>query len=38
MLRQVLGYLASARGHFTTADTPAQIANLIEDRFTDGMT
>jgi FMN-dependent oxidoreductase (nitrilotriacetate monooxygenase family) len=35
-LRQLLGYLAGARGHFTTAGTPQQIAELIEDWFTDG--
>jgi FMN-dependent oxidoreductase (nitrilotriacetate monooxygenase family) len=35
-LRQLLGYLAGARGHFTTAGTPEQIAQLIEDWFTDG--
>ncbi len=35
-LRQLLGYLAGARGHFTTAGTPEQIAELIEDWFTDG--
>ena len=34
-LRQLLGYLAGARGHFTTAGTPEQIAGLIEDWFTD---
>ncbi len=35
-LRQLLGYLAGARGHFTTAGTPEQIADLIEEWFTDG--
>lgn len=30
-LRQLLGYLAGARGHFVTAGTPEQIADLIED-------
>jgi alkanesulfonate monooxygenase SsuD/methylene tetrahydromethanopterin reductase-like flavin-dependent oxidoreductase (luciferase family) len=35
-LRQVLAYFAAARGHFTTAGTPEQIADLIEDWFTDG--
>ncbi len=35
-LRQLLGYLAGARGHFTTAGTPEQIADLIEDWFTEG--
>src|SRR5437870_8692807 len=35
-LRQLLGYLAGARGHLVTAGTPEQIAALIEDWFTDG--
>jgi len=35
-LRQLLGYLAGARGHFVTAGTPEQIAGLIEDWFRDG--
>ena len=35
-LRQLLGYLAGARGHFVTAGTPEQIADLIEDWFPDG--
>jgi alkanesulfonate monooxygenase SsuD/methylene tetrahydromethanopterin reductase-like flavin-dependent oxidoreductase (luciferase family) len=35
-LRQLLARLAGARGHFTTAGTPAQIADLIEDWFRDG--
>jgi len=35
-LRDVIGYFASARGHYTTAGTPEQIADLIEDWFTDG--
>src|SRR5271156_1413353 len=35
-LRQLLGYLAGARGHFVTAGTPEQIADLMEDWFTDG--
>jgi len=35
-LRQLLGYLAGARGHFATAGTPEQIADLIEDWFIDG--
>jgi FMN-dependent oxidoreductase (nitrilotriacetate monooxygenase family) len=35
-LRQLLGYLAGARGHFVTAGAPEQIAELIEDWFTDG--
>jgi FMN-dependent oxidoreductase (nitrilotriacetate monooxygenase family) len=35
-LRQLLAYLAGARGHFVTAGTPEQIADLIEDWFHDG--
>src|SRR5260370_1422946 len=35
-LRQLLSYLAGARGHYTTAGTPEQIADLIEDWFNDG--
>jgi FMN-dependent oxidoreductase (nitrilotriacetate monooxygenase family) len=35
-LRQLLGYLAGARGHFVTAGTPEQIAALIENWFGDG--
>lgn len=35
-LRQLLGYLAGARGHFATAGTPEQIADLIADWFADG--
>jgi FMN-dependent oxidoreductase (nitrilotriacetate monooxygenase family) len=35
-LRQLLGYLAGARGHFVTAGTPEEIADLIEDWFADG--
>jgi FMN-dependent oxidoreductase (nitrilotriacetate monooxygenase family) len=35
-LRQLLGYLAGARGHFVTAGTPEQVADLIEDWFTNG--
>ncbi len=35
-LRQLLGYLAGARGHFVTAGTPEQIADLIADWFHDG--
>ena len=35
-LRQLLGYLAGARGHFVAAGTPEQIADLIEDWFTSG--
>jgi FMN-dependent oxidoreductase (nitrilotriacetate monooxygenase family) len=34
-LRQLLGYMAGARGHFVTAGTPEQIAHLIEDWFQD---
>ncbi len=36
-LRQLLSKLASARGHFTVTGTPEQIADLIEDWFTDGV-
>jgi FMN-dependent oxidoreductase (nitrilotriacetate monooxygenase family) len=35
-LRQLLGYLAGARGHFVTAGSPEQIADLMEDWFLDG--
>ncbi|HZT87667.1 MAG TPA: LLM class flavin-dependent oxidoreductase [Stellaceae bacterium] len=35
-LRQLLGYLAGARGHYVTAGTPEQIADLMEDWFRDG--
>ncbi len=35
-LRQLLGYLAGARGHFVTAGTPEQISDLIEDWFAEG--
>src|SRR5262249_30529685 len=35
-LRQLLASLAGARGHFTVAGTPEQIADLIQDWFTDG--
>jgi FMN-dependent oxidoreductase (nitrilotriacetate monooxygenase family) len=35
-LRQLLSYLAGARGHFVTAGTPEQIADLIEDWFRAG--
>jgi alkanesulfonate monooxygenase SsuD/methylene tetrahydromethanopterin reductase-like flavin-dependent oxidoreductase (luciferase family) len=35
-LRRLLASLAGARGHFTVAGTPEQIADLIEDWFTDG--
>jgi alkanesulfonate monooxygenase SsuD/methylene tetrahydromethanopterin reductase-like flavin-dependent oxidoreductase (luciferase family) len=34
-LRQLLGYMAGARGHFVTAGTPEQIADLMEDWFHD---
>ena len=30
-LRQLLGYLAAARGHYVMAGTPEQVADLIED-------
>ena len=32
----MLSYLAGARGHFVSAGTPEQIAELIENWFTDG--
>jgi FMN-dependent oxidoreductase (nitrilotriacetate monooxygenase family) len=35
-LRQLLASLAGARGHFTLAGTPEQIADVIEDWFTTG--
>lgn len=35
-LRQLLGYMAGARGHFVTAGAPEQIADLIEDWFHGG--
>jgi alkanesulfonate monooxygenase SsuD/methylene tetrahydromethanopterin reductase-like flavin-dependent oxidoreductase (luciferase family) len=35
-LRQLLGYLAGARGHYVTAGTPEQIADLMEEWFADG--
>jgi FMN-dependent oxidoreductase (nitrilotriacetate monooxygenase family) len=35
-LRQLLGYMAGARGHFVTTGAPEQIADLIEDWFHDG--
>lgn len=35
-LRQLLAYLAGARGHYTTSGTPEQIADLMQDWFTDG--
>jgi FMN-dependent oxidoreductase (nitrilotriacetate monooxygenase family) len=33
-LRQLLGYLAGARGHYVSAGTPERVADLIEDWFT----
>jgi FMN-dependent oxidoreductase (nitrilotriacetate monooxygenase family) len=35
-LRQLLAYLAGARGHFVTIGTPERIADLIEDWIADG--
>ncbi len=35
-LRQLLAYLAGARGHFTFAGTPDQVADLMEDWFAEG--
>jgi FMN-dependent oxidoreductase (nitrilotriacetate monooxygenase family) len=35
-LRQLLGYLAGARGHFVTAGTSEQIVDLMEDWFRSG--
>jgi len=35
-LRQVLSKLAGARGHFTFTGTPEQVADLMQDWFTDG--
>ncbi|MEI7712695.1 MAG: LLM class flavin-dependent oxidoreductase [Rhodospirillales bacterium] len=35
-LRQLLGYMAGARGHYVTAGTPEQIADLIGDWFAAG--
>ena len=35
-LRQLLGYLAGARGHYVMAGTPEQVADLIEDWFVSG--
>ena len=35
-LRQLLGYMAGARGHYVTAGTPEQIADLIADWFANG--
>jgi FMN-dependent oxidoreductase (nitrilotriacetate monooxygenase family) len=35
-LRQLLSYMAGARGHYVTAGSPEQIADLMEDWFHDG--
>jgi alkanesulfonate monooxygenase SsuD/methylene tetrahydromethanopterin reductase-like flavin-dependent oxidoreductase (luciferase family) len=35
-LRQLLARLAGARGHYTFAGTPEQVADLMQDWFTDG--
>lgn len=35
-LRQLLGYLAGARGHYVTTGTPERIADLIGEWFADG--
>src|SRR5690242_20076306 len=35
-LRQLLGYLAGARGHFTPTGSPEQITEMTKDWFTDG--
>src|SRR5689334_9576227 len=35
-LRQLLNYMAGARGHYVMAGTPQQVADLIEDWFADG--
>lgn len=35
-LRQLLSYMAGARGHFVTAGAPEQIADLMEDWYRDG--
>jgi hypothetical protein len=35
-LRQLLARLAGARGHYTAAGTPEQIADLMESWFNDG--
>jgi FMN-dependent oxidoreductase (nitrilotriacetate monooxygenase family) len=35
-LRQLLGYLAGARGHYVMTGTPEQVADLMEDWFRDG--
>jgi alkanesulfonate monooxygenase SsuD/methylene tetrahydromethanopterin reductase-like flavin-dependent oxidoreductase (luciferase family) len=35
-LRQLLGYLAGARGHYVMAGTPEQVADLMQEWFADG--
>jgi hypothetical protein len=35
-LRQLLGYLAGARGHYVMAGTPEQVADLMQDWLADG--
>ena len=35
-LRQLLNYMAGARGHYVTSGTPERIADLIQDWFNDG--
>jgi FMN-dependent oxidoreductase (nitrilotriacetate monooxygenase family) len=35
-LRQLLGYLAGARGHYVMAGTPEQVADFMEEWFNDG--
>src|SRR5262249_3168006 len=35
-LRQLVGYLAGARGHYVMAGTPEQVADFIEGWFNDG--
>jgi FMN-dependent oxidoreductase (nitrilotriacetate monooxygenase family) len=35
-LRQLLGYLAGARGHYVMSGTPEQVADLMEDWLADG--
>lgn len=35
-LRQLLGMLAGARGHYTMAGTPEQVADFMEEWFNDG--
>ena len=35
-LRQLLAYLAGARGHYVTAGTPERIADLMVEWFDDG--